>query len=129
MYSEKVMEHFRNPRNMGEIPDADGKGTVGNPVCGDMMTIYIKVRDKRIDDIKFKTFGCGAAIATSSMITELAEGKTLEEAMKITRANVANALDGLPPVKMHCSNLAADALRAAIEDYYKKQKADKKVKI
>ena len=129
MYSEKVMEHFRNPRNMGEIPDADGKGTVGNPVCGDMMTIYIKVRDKRIDDIKFKTFGCGAAIATSSMITELAEGKTLEEAMKITRANVANALDGLPPIKMHCSNLAADALRAAIEDYYKKQKADKKVKI
>lgn len=129
MYSEKVMEHFRNPRNMGEIPDADGTGTVGNPVCGDMMTIYIKVRDKRIDDIKFKTFGCGAAIATSSMITELAEGKTLEEAMKITRANVANALDGLPPVKMHCSNLAADALRAAIEDYYKKQKADKKVKI
>lgn len=129
MYSEKVMEHFRNPRNMGEIPDADGTGTVGNPVCGDMMTIYIKVRDKRIDDIKFKTFGCGAAIATSSMITELAEGKTLEEAMKITRANVANALDGLPPIKMHCSNLAADALRAAIEDYYKKQKADKKVKI
>ena len=129
MYSEKVMEHFRNPRNMGEIPDADGTGTVGNPVCGDMMTIYIKVRDKRIDDIKFKTFGCGAAIATSSMITELAKGKTLEEAMKITRANVANALDGLPPIKMHCSNLAADALRAAIEDYYKKQKADKKVKI
>lgn len=129
MYSEKVMEHFRNPRNMGEIPDADGTGTVGNPVCGDMMTIYIKVRDNRIDDIKFKTFGCGAAIATSSMITELAKGKTLGEAMKITRANVANALDGLPPVKMHCSNLAADALRAAIEDYYKKQKADKKVKI
>lgn len=129
MYSEKVMEHFRNPRNMGEITDADGTGTVGNPVCGDMMTIYIKVRDKRIDDIKFKTFGCGAAIATSSMITELAEGKTLAEAMKITRANVANALDGLPQVKMHCSNLAADALRAAIEDYYKKQKADKKVKI
>jgi len=129
MYSEKVMEHFRNPRNMGEIPDADGTGTVGNPVCGDMMAIYIKVRDKRIDDIKFKTFGCGAAIATSSMITELAKGKTLAEAMKITRANVANALDGLPPVKMHCSNLAADALRAAIKDYYKKQKADKKVKI
>lgn len=121
MYSEKVMEHFRNPRNMGEILDADGTGTVGNPVCGDMMTIYIKVRDKRLDDIKFKTFGCGAAIATSSMITELAKGKTLAEAMKITRTNVANALDGLPPIKMHCSNLAADALRAAIEDYYKKK--------
>ncbi len=113
---------------MGEIPDADGIGTVGNPVCGDMMTIYIRVRDNRIDDIKFKTFGCGAAIATSSMITELAKGKTLGEAMKITRANVANALDGLPPVKMHCSNLAADALQAAIEDYYKKQKVDTKVK-
>ena len=127
MYSEKVMEHFRNPRNMGEIPDADGVGNVGNPVCGDMMTIYIKVKDNRIDDIKFKTFGCGAAVATSSMITELAKGKTLEEAMKITRANVADALDGLPLVKMHCSNLAADGLHAAIEDYYKKQKAGKGV--
>jgi nitrogen fixation NifU-like protein len=122
MYSEKVMEHFKNPRNMGEIKDADGVGTVGNPVCGDMMTIYIKVKDNRLEDIKFKTFGCGAAIATSSMMTELAKGKTLEEALKITRANVADALDGLPPIKMHCSNLAADALRAAIEDYYKKQK-------
>ena len=121
MYSEKVMDHFRNPRNMGEIPDADGVGNVGNPVCGDMMTIYIKVKDNRIDDIKFKTFGCGAAVATSSMITELAKGKTLEDAMKITRANVADSLDGLPPVKMHCSNLAADGLHAAIEDYYKKQ--------
>lgn len=127
MYSEKVMEHFRNPRNMGEIPDADGVGNVGNPVCGDMMTIYIKVKDNRIDDIKFKTFGCGAAVATSSMITELAKGKTLEEAMEITRANVADALDGLPLVKMHCSNLAADGLHAAIEDYYKKQKAGKGV--
>lgn len=127
MYSEKVMEHFRNPRNMGEIPDADGVGNVGNPVCGDMMTIYIKVKDNRIDDIKFKTFGCGAAVATSSMITELAKGKTLEEATKITRANVADALDGLPSVKMHCSNLAADGLHAAIEDYYKKQKAGKGV--
>lgn len=127
MYSEKVMEHFRNPRNMGEIPDADGVGNVGNPVCGDMMTIYIKVKDNRIDDIKFKTFGCGAAVATSSMITELAKGKTLEEATKITRANVADALNGLPPVKMHCSNLAADGLHAAIEDYYKKQKAGKGV--
>jgi nitrogen fixation NifU-like protein len=124
MYSEKVMEHFRNPRNMGEIQDADGVGTVGNPVCGDMMTIYIKVKDNRIEDIKFKTFGCGAAVATSSMITELAKGKTLEEALKITRKDVADALEGLPPVKMHCSNLAADALKAAIEDYYKKQKGN-----
>jgi nitrogen fixation NifU-like protein len=124
MYTEKVMEHFKNPRNVGEIPDADGVGTVGNPVCGDLMTIYIKVKDNRLTDIKFKTFGCGSAIATSSMITELAKGKTLEEAMKITRANVADSLGGLPPVKMHCSNLAADALHAAIEDYYKKQKCE-----
>ena len=123
MYTEKVMEHFRNPRNMGEIPDADGVGTVGNPVCGDLMTIYIKVKDNRLEDIKFKTFGCGSAIATSSMITELAKGKTLEEGMKITRANVADSLGGLPPVKMHCSNLAADALHVAIEDYFKRQKA------
>lgn len=128
MYSEKVMEHFRNPRNMGEIKDADGVGTVGNPVCGDMMTIYIKVKDNRIEDIKFKTFGCGAAIATSSMITELAKGKALKEALKITRKNVADALEGLPPVKMHCSNLAADALKAAIEDYYKKQKSKEEMK-
>jgi nitrogen fixation NifU-like protein len=105
---------------MGEIEDADGVGTVGNPVCGDMMTIYIKVKNKRIEDIKFKTFGCGAAVATSSMITELAKGKTLEDALKITREDVANALEDLPPVKMHCSNLAADALRSAIKDYYKK---------
>jgi nitrogen fixation NifU-like protein len=123
MYTQKVMDHFKNPRNMGEIPDADGVGTVGNPVCGDLMTIYIKVKDNRLEDIKFKTFGCGSAIATSSMITELAKGKTLEEGMKITRGNVADELGGLPPVKMHCSNLAADALHAAIEDYYKKQKA------
>jgi nitrogen fixation NifU-like protein len=126
MYTEKVMDHFRNPRNMGEIPDADGVGTVGNPVCGDLMTIYIKVKDNRIENIKFKTFGCGAAVATSSMVTEIAQGKTLEEAMKITRASVADSLGGLPPVKMHCSNLAADALHAAIEDYYKKQKEVKK---
>ena len=126
MYTEKVMEHFRNPRNMGEIPDADGVGTVGNPVCGDLMTIYIKVKDNHLEDIKFKTFGCGSAIATSSMITELAKGKTLEEGMKISRANVADSLGGLPPVKMHCSNLAADALHAAIEDYYKRQKEAKK---
>ena len=126
MYTEKVMDHFKNPRNMGEIPDADGVGTVGNPVCGDLMTMYIKVKDNRIVDIKFKTFGCGAAIATSSMTTELAKGKTLEEAMKLTRASVADSLGGLPPVKMHCSNLAADALHAAIEDFYKRQKEAKK---
>ncbi len=125
MYSEKVMEHFRNPRNMGEMPDADGVGTVGNPVCGDLMTIYIKVKDNRIADIKFKTFGCGAAIATSSMITELAKGKTLEEALKITRGDVAESLGGLPPIKMHCSNLAADGLHEAIEDYLKKKEAKK----
>ncbi len=121
MYSEKVMEHFRNPRNVGEIPDADGVGTVGNPVCGDMMTVTIKVNDDKLVDVKFKTFGCGAAIATSSMITELAKGKTLEEALEITKKDVADALDGLPPIKMHCSNLAADALHAAIQDYLKKR--------
>ena len=123
MYSEKVMEHFRNPRNMGEIQDADGVGTVGNPVCGDMMYIFIKVQDDRIADIKFKTFGCGAAIATSSMITELAKGKTLEEAMRITKGDVAESLDGLPPIKMHCSNLAADGLQAAIKDYLGKKES------
>ena len=121
MYSEKVMDHFLKPRNVGEIPDADGVGTVGNPVCGDMMSIYIKVEDERIIDIKFKTFGCGAAIATSSMITEMAKGMTLEEALKISRADVAKELGGLPPIKMHCSNLAADALHRAIEDYLKKK--------
>jgi len=125
MYSAKVMDHFKNPRNMGEIPDADGVGVVGNPVCGDMMTIYIKVKDDRFVDIKFKTFGCGAAIATSSMITELAKGKTLEEGLKLTRKNVADSLDGLPPIKMHCSNLAADGLHAAIEDYLKKKGGEK----
>lgn len=123
MYTDKVMEHFKNPRNMGEIPDADGVGTVGNPTCGDLMTMYIKVKNNRIEDIKFKTYGCGAAIATSSMTTELAKGKTLEEANSITRASVASSLGGLPPVKMHCSNLAADALHAAIKDYEQKQKA------
>lgn len=121
MYSEKVMDHFSNPRNVGEIEDADGVGTVGNPVCGDLMTIYIKVKDNVVEDIKFKTFGCGAAIATSSMVTEMALGKTIEEALEITRNDVANELEGLPPVKMHCSNLAADALHAAIDDYKKKQ--------
>ncbi len=119
------MEHFKNPRNVGEIKDADGIGTVGNPVCGDMMTIYIKVKDDKIDDIKFKTYGCGAAIATSSMTTEMAKGKTLEAAEKITRQSVADALDGLPPVKMHCSNLASDALHEAIKDYKKKEEEKK----
>ncbi|MGQ4873474.1 MAG: Fe-S cluster assembly scaffold protein NifU [Promethearchaeia archaeon] len=126
MYSEKVMEHFRNPRNMGEMKDADAVGEVGNPVCGDLMYIYIKVGEKDgveyIEDISFQTFGCGAAVATSSMITELAKGKTLEEAMKITRQDVADALDGLPPIKMHCSNLAADGLHKAIQNYLEKKK-------
>ncbi len=120
-YSSKVMEHFTNPRNVGEIPDADGVGQVGNPVCGDLMWIYIKVKDDILTDIKFKTFGCGAAIATSSMITELAKGKTLEEGLKISRKDVADALGGLPPIKMHCSNLAADALHEAIHDYLRRQ--------
>ena len=122
MYSEKVLDHFRSPRNVGEIEDADGVGSMGNPVCGDMMSIYIKVKDDKIEDIKFRTFGCGAAIATTSMITELAKGKTLDEAMEITRQDVADELGGLPPVKMHCSNLAADALHEAIEDYRGKKK-------
>ncbi len=126
MYSDKVMEHFRNPHNVGEIPNADGVGTVGNPVYGDMMTIYIKVKDNRIANIKFKTFGCGAAVATSSMITELAKNKTLEDALKITRQDVADSLGGLPPIKMHCSNLAADALHEAVKDYQKKKEANKK---
>lgn len=121
MYSEKVMEHFSNPRNVGEIEEADGTGTVGNPTCGDQVTIYIKIKDNIIEDIKFKTFGCGAAIASGSMLTELAIGKTLEEALKITRDDVASELDGLPPAKLHCSNLAADALQKAVEDYKKKQ--------
>jgi len=121
MYTEKVMDHFQNPRNVGEIEDADGVGEVGNPTCGDMMTIYLKIKDNIIKDIKFKTFGCGAAIATSSIITELALGKTVDEAYEISRNEVADALDGLPPVKMHCSNLAADALQAAINDYRTKQ--------
>lgn len=121
MYSEKVMDHFTNPRNVGEMPDADGVGTEGNPVCGDVMKIFIKVRDDRITDVKFQTFGCGAAIAVSSMVTEMAKGMTLDEAMKITKSSLADALDGLPPQKMHCSNLGADALHKAIEDYRKKQ--------
>ena len=118
-YSDKVMDHFANPRNTGRIENPSGQGTVGNPTCGDLMTIYIDVDDNDvIQDIKFETFGCGAAIATSSMITEIAVGKTLEEALKISRNDVAEELDGLPPIKMHCSNLAADGLQAAIENYY-----------
>ena len=116
------MDHFTNPRNVGTIENPDGYGKVGNPVCGDLMEMYIKVENDVIKDIKFKTFGCGSAIATSSMITELAIGKTIDEALKITRKDVADELDGLPPQKMHCSNLAADALHAAIEDYKKKKK-------
>ena len=118
MYSEIVLEHFKNPRNVGKIEEADGVGEVGNPVCGDMMTITIKVKDDRIDDIRFQTFGCGAAIAVSSMVTEMAKGKTLDEAMQITNKSVAEALEGLPKNKLHCSNLGADALHKAIMDYY-----------
>ena len=122
MYTEKLKDHFFNPRNVGEIRNADGIGTVGNPQCGDVMTIYIKVKDEKIDDIKFKTFGCAAAIATSSILTEMTMGKKLDEALKITRDDVANELGGLPAIKLHCSNLAADALREAIKDYRKKNK-------
>jgi nitrogen fixation NifU-like protein len=125
-YSQKVMENFQNPKNVGEIKDADGVGTVGNPTCGDVMKLTIKVKDGRIVDAKFKTFGCGAAIATSSMVTELVKGKTLEEALKITNKTVVEALDGLPKIKMHCSVLAEDALKAAINDYQKKQAQKKK---
>lgn len=120
MYTEKLMEHFRSPRNVGEMEDPDGVGEVGNPVCGDMMTIYIRVSDDRIDDIKFQTLGCGAAIASSSMLTELAKGKRLDDALKITKKDIAEELGGLPPAKLHCSVLAADGLRAAIEDYRSK---------
>lgn len=117
MYSDKVMDHFSNPRNVGEIENADGVGEVGNASCGDIMKIFLKVEDNVIKDVKFKTFGCGAAIATSSMVTEMAIGKTLEEALELTNAAVAEALDGLPAQKMHCSNLAADALHEAIKNY------------
>jgi nitrogen fixation NifU-like protein len=120
MYSEKVVEHFSNPRNMGEMEDADAVGKVGNPTCGDLIWIYIKVKDDIITDVTFKTFGCAAAIATSSMVTELTKGKTLKEAYQITRSDVADNLEGLPPIKMHCSNLAADGLHKAIEEYLKK---------
>jgi nitrogen fixation NifU-like protein len=122
MYSERVMDHFTNPRNVGDMADADGVGTVGNPTCGDAMKIYIKVKDGRIVDAKFKTFGCGAAIAVSSMVTEMVKGKTLDEALAISKEAVAQELGGLPPQKMHCSNLGADALKQAIEDYRSKQK-------
>jgi len=117
MYTEIVMDHFKKPRNVGVIEDADGVGEVGNPLCGDMMTIYLKIEDERIKDIKFQTFGCGAAIAVSSMLTELAEGKSLDEAKAITNKDVAKALEGLPKNKLHCSNLGADALHMAIKDY------------
>jgi len=120
-YSEKVMDHFENPRNVGKIEDADGVGTVGNPTCGDVMRLYIKVENGIVTDVKFQTFGCGAAIATSSMLTEMVKGKTVEEAMKISNKAVADALDGLPPVKMHCSNLAEEGMVAAIKDYYERR--------
>jgi nitrogen fixation NifU-like protein len=116
-YSEKVMDHFMNPRNMGEIEDADGVGTAGNPVCGDTMKITLKIEEGRVIDVRFKTFGCGAAIAASSMVAELVKGKTIEEALQVTNETVAEALDGLPPIKMHCSVLAKEGIRAAIEDY------------
>ena len=124
-YSDKVMEHFRNPHNVGEIPDASGIGKVGNPVCGDIMNLYIKVEKNIIVDAKFKTFGCGAAIATSSMVTDLVKGKTVEEAIKVSNRAVAEALGGLPPIKMHCSVLAEEALKSAIEDYLKKSGQNK----
>ncbi len=121
LYSKKVLEHFRNPRNMGEIKNADGVATVGNPICGDIMRLFIKVKDGKISDIKFQTLGCGAAIATSSILTEMAKGKPISQAGKITKQAIAEALGGLPPVKLHCSVLAADALRKAIEDYRRKK--------
>jgi nitrogen fixation NifU-like protein len=120
-YSDKVMDHFKNPRNVGEIKDADAVGTAGNPVCGDLMTIYLKIEKNRIIDVKFMTFGCGAAIASSSMATELVKGKTLEEAANLSKQAIADALDGLPPIKMHCSVLATEALEAAINDYNTKK--------
>lgn len=125
MYSEKVMDHFRSPRNVGEIESPDGVGEVGNPVCGDMMTFYVKIQDNILTDVKFKTFGCGAAIAVSSMVSEMAKGKTVEEALEISNADVAKELGGLPPNKLHCSNLGADALHAAIKNYQKQQKEAK----
>jgi nitrogen fixation protein NifU and related proteins len=125
-YSEKVMDHFMNPRNVGEIKNPDGVGEVGNPRCGDIMRMYIKVKDDRIEDVKFLTFGCGAAVATSSMITELIKGKTLDEALEISNNDVAKSLDGLPPIKMHCSNLAQEAVKSAIDNYRSKNVSKKK---
>ena len=125
-YSKKVMEHFMNPRNVGTIENPDGYGKVGNPVCGDLMEMYLKVKDDVITDMKFQTFGCGSAIATSSMVTELAKGMHVDEAMKLTRNDVASELDGLPAKKMHCSNLAADALHEAIKDYKSKKETKEK---
>ena len=125
-YSKKVMEHFMNPRNVGTIENPDGYGKVGNPVCGDLMEMFIEVKKEVITDIKFQTFGCGSAIATSSMVTELAKGMHVDEAMKLTRSDVASELDGLPPQKMHCSNLAADALHEAVKDYKSKEKTTEK---
>ena len=122
LYSEKVMEHFKNPRNVGDMENPDGIGHVGNPVCGDIMELYIKVKDNTITDAKFKTFGCGAAIATSSMVTEMVKGKSIDAALEISNRAVAEALDGLPPIKMHCSVLAEEALKSAIEDYFTKSK-------
>jgi len=122
-YSEKVMDHFRHPRNVGEMENPDGTGKVGNPTCGDIMELYIKVKDDTIVDAKFQTLGCGAAIATSSMVTEMVKGKKIDEALTISNAMVAEALGGLPPIKMHCSVLAEEALRSAIDDYHKKKKA------
>ncbi len=122
LYGDKVMEHFKNPRNVGEIENPDGIGHVGNPVCGDIMELYIKVNNGTITDAKFKTFGCGAAIATSSMVTEMVKGKSISEALEISNRAVAEALDGLPPIKMHCSVLAEEALKSAIEDYFAKSK-------
>ncbi len=124
MYTDTVIEHFKNPRNVGEIEDPDGVGEVGNPVCGDMIKITIKVEDGKLADVKFKTFGCGAAVASGSMGTEMVKGKTLDEAMKITNRDVAEELGGLPPEKMHCSNLAADGIRAAIQDYLSRQRKE-----
>lgn len=124
-YSEKVMDHFKNPRNVGEIENPDGVGHVGNPVCGDIMELYIKAKDGIIVDAKFKTFGCGAAIATSSMVTEIVKGKSIKEALRISNKTVAEALDGLPAVKMHCSVLAEEALKSAIEDYLGREKLKK----
>lgn len=120
-YSEKVKDHFKNPRNLGELDNPDGVGMVGNPVCGDLITFQVKIKDEKIDDIRFRTFGCGAAIAVSSMLTEMVKGKSLDESIKITKEDIAHELDGLPPIKMHCSNLASDGFHAAIKDYLSKR--------